>query len=531
MPNAFATISFTESVKAAQTRYGSRENNRGFELQEDPRNELGELEKEFIARRDSFYMATISENDWPYVQHRGGPAGFLRVLDARTIGFADFSGNRQYLSVGNLNANARVSLILMDYPNRRRLKIWGVTKIIHEEDEPELLKGLVVPGYKSRVERGMLITVEAIEWNCPQHITPRYSEAEVDHAMKPLLEENKRLRELLQQQSQSETVAISTPVLGNGPLSLVIAGIRQLAPRVRAYELRHADGEDLPAIAAGSHISVPVLLPDGSESTRNYSISSSPALQGSFEIAVQLKENGSGGSRFVHEQYGLGMQLNCGMPRNDFALHDDDRSVVLIAGGIGITSIRAMAFALKNDGRDFQIHYAGSSKVDMAYVDSLHIEFGERLYLYDSPQQRLELPRLMASVADDSVFYVCGPARLINDARSTAAALGIPETRLHVERFQHTISDNAGSIEVELRRSGRTVQVPADVTILGALEAAGVRTVSECKVGNCGTCAVTVLEGEPLHLDQALTERERAQGKKMCICVSRASTARLVLDL
>ena len=197
MPSAFAKISFTESVKAAQTRYGSRESNQRFEISDDPRNQLGEFEAEFIQARDSFYMATISENGWPYVQHRGGPAGFLQVLDERTIGFADFKGNRQYLSVGNLNANARTSLILMDYPNRRRLKLWGTTRIIHADDAPELIARLEMPDYKARVERGIVITIEAIEWNCPQHITPRYSEAEVDHVLQPLLEENKQLRELL----------------------------------------------------------------------------------------------------------------------------------------------------------------------------------------------------------------------------------------------------------------------------------------------------------------------------------------------
>ena len=142
-------------------------------------------------------MATMSENDWPYVQHRGGPAGFLHVLDNRTIAFADFKGNRQYLSVGNLNANARTSLILMDYPNRRRLKLWGTAHIIHEEDAPALIAQLAIPNYNARVERGMVITIEAIEWNCPQHITPRYFEAEVNHALKPLIEENRQLRELL----------------------------------------------------------------------------------------------------------------------------------------------------------------------------------------------------------------------------------------------------------------------------------------------------------------------------------------------
>ena len=187
MPNAFATISFTESVKAAQTRYGSRENNLGFELADDPKNEIGVFEAEFISVRDSFYQATISENGWPYVQHRGGPQGFLKVLDARTIGFADFRGNRQYLSVGNLNANPRISIILMDYPNRRRLKIWGTTRIVHQDEEPELISRLEVSTYRARVERGILIQVEAVEWNCPQHIIPRYTEAEMDEVLKPLI--------------------------------------------------------------------------------------------------------------------------------------------------------------------------------------------------------------------------------------------------------------------------------------------------------------------------------------------------------
>lgn len=179
MPSAFATIGFTESVKAAQTRYGSRERNLTFEQSNDPRVQLGVFETAFIAERDSFYLATISENEWPYVQHRGGPKGFLKVLDARTIGFADFSGNRQYISVGNLNANPRISLILMDYPNRRRLKIWGIARIVHEDDEPELVACLDVASYRARVERGIIIQVVSVQWNCPQHIAPRFTEAEI----------------------------------------------------------------------------------------------------------------------------------------------------------------------------------------------------------------------------------------------------------------------------------------------------------------------------------------------------------------
>jgi predicted pyridoxine 5'-phosphate oxidase superfamily flavin-nucleotide-binding protein len=195
MPKAFATIGFTESVKAAQTQYGSRERNQYFELSSDPGNQLGEFEAEFIQARDSFYQATISENGWPYVQHRGGPAGFLRVIDHETIGYADFSGNKQYLSVGNLRANPRISLILIDYPNRRRLKLWGTVRIVHESDEPEIIAQLEIPSYRGRIERGIVIHIEAVEWNCPQHITPRYSKAEVDNILKPLIEEIEFLRE------------------------------------------------------------------------------------------------------------------------------------------------------------------------------------------------------------------------------------------------------------------------------------------------------------------------------------------------
>lgn len=194
MASAFADIAFTPSVKAAQSLYGSRQANRGFESAEEPRNSMTPREIAFIAERDSFYQATVSESGWPYVQHRGGPKGFLKVLDERHIGYADFRGNVQYLSVGNLNANERVSLILMDYPNRRRLKIWGRARIVHEADAPDLIAQLEVPDYRARVERGMLITVEALDWNCPQHITRRYSEAEMPGLLASVLAENQLLK-------------------------------------------------------------------------------------------------------------------------------------------------------------------------------------------------------------------------------------------------------------------------------------------------------------------------------------------------
>lgn len=194
MARAFSEIAFTESVKAMQTRYGSREAYSKFDFAEERRDYLGEQEIDFLAERDSFYMASVGENGWPYVQHRGGSKGFLKVLDGKTIGFADYRGNKQYISIGNLSVDNRVSLFLMDYPNRQRLKIWARARIVHEDEDAALVAQLAVPGYPAKLERGIIMTIEAFDWNCSQHITPRYSKAEVDKLIASLLEEIQALK-------------------------------------------------------------------------------------------------------------------------------------------------------------------------------------------------------------------------------------------------------------------------------------------------------------------------------------------------
>ncbi len=178
MARKFAEIAFTPSVKAAQQANGSRRMNQRFEEVEEAGG-LGEAEAAFIAARDSFYQATVSETSWPYVQLKGGPVGFLKVLDGSTLGYADFRGNVQYLSLGNMHANDRVALILMDYPNQQRLKIWARARVVDLRTAPALAARLALPEYRARVERGILLDVAAFDWNCPQHITPRFSLAEL----------------------------------------------------------------------------------------------------------------------------------------------------------------------------------------------------------------------------------------------------------------------------------------------------------------------------------------------------------------
>ena len=181
MGHKYQELAFTPTVRAVQDVIGSRKAYAKRETGDDFNDKLGPDEAAFIAARDSFYMATVSETGWPYMQHRGGPKGFLQVIDEKTIGFADFSGNRQYISVGNLMKDNRVSLFLMDYALKARLKILGHVELI-DADQPEMLKRLTVPDYRARIERGMIIKIAAFDWNCPQHITPRFTAQEVEAA-------------------------------------------------------------------------------------------------------------------------------------------------------------------------------------------------------------------------------------------------------------------------------------------------------------------------------------------------------------
>ncbi len=179
MSHQFAEIMFTDGVKSAQEQYGSRARMERFAGIAGPNNELTEREADFIALRDTFYMATVNEDGWPYVQHRGGPPGFLRVLGPKQLAYADFRGNTQLLSVGNVSSNDRVSLILMDYPNRRRLKILGHMRVENAQAVPAGdLAAIEVPEYTALVERVVYIDIVAFDWNCPQHISRRYTKSE-----------------------------------------------------------------------------------------------------------------------------------------------------------------------------------------------------------------------------------------------------------------------------------------------------------------------------------------------------------------
>lgn len=197
MTRRFFEVAFTPNVKRIQEDLGSRTAYARMEDTPSEPDRLTDLEAAFIAARDSFYMATVGETGWPYVQHRGGPAGFVKILGPSTFGIADFRGNRQYVSVGNLIHNERASLFFMDYAARRRLKVMARATSVDLDSQPELAAKLVDADYGAKVERGLIFEIEACDWNCSQHITPRYTAEFVEARVANLRAENEVLRKEL----------------------------------------------------------------------------------------------------------------------------------------------------------------------------------------------------------------------------------------------------------------------------------------------------------------------------------------------
>jgi hypothetical protein len=344
----------------------------------------------------------------------------------------------------------------------------------------------------------------------------------------PVHAQSRKLKEQLAQAEDKH----QPDTLGHGPLALTITGVRQLSARVRAYELRDAHGADLPEARAGAHLEVPVRLADGTESSRRYSIASPPGQRKVYEIAVLRHDAGASASVRVHDEFRLGLTLHCALPQNHFSLDDSADPVVLIAGGIGITPIKAMAHALRARGRRFELHYAVRSRSDAPYLEQLEAEFGEALRVYPGDEEaRMDVSALI-SASRNAHYYVCGPGRLIDAVRKRARIAGVNETHIHFERFAGpSHADEDQPVTVTLAKSGRVVEVAAQQSILDAVQEAGIYAPASCRTGNCAMCAVKVSEGIPDHRDEVLTNKQRDSEKLMCICVSRAVGENLTIDL
>lgn len=312
-----------------------------------------------------------------------------------------------------------------------------------------------------------------------------------------------------------------------------VVAVRYEASGVHSFELRAPDGGELPPFTAGAHVALH--LENGA--VRDYSLTNAQSERHRYVIAVALDPSGAG-SRFMFETPLVGRTLSISPPRNNFALAEEARLTVLLAGGIGITPLRSMIHRLETLGRDWVLHYGARDRESAAFVAELEAleaaRPGRVQFNFDSQAGRMmDLAVTVALAPPDAHLYCCGPTPMLEAFKQAAA--GRDPATVHLEYFSAPSADAdvrpTGAFTVTLARSGLTIAVPEGCSILEAVRAQGVYAESSCEAGVCGTCEVRVLEGKPDHRDYVLTEDERQAGRSMMICVSGSLTEDLVLDI
>jgi ferredoxin-NADP reductase len=310
-----------------------------------------------------------------------------------------------------------------------------------------------------------------------------------------------------------------------------VAGKTSLAEDVAGLTLVPADGSAALPWEPGAHVDLH--LPGGL--IRQYSLCGDPADRQGWRVAVLREQAGRGGSALVHDALGAGAELTVTGPRNNFALAEADR-YLFIAGGIGITPILPMLAEASRRGRPWQLLYGGRRRASMAFLDELEAWPGQVTVRPEDEFGLLDLDTLLGAPQPGTAVYCCGPEPLLRAAEERCAAW--PAGALHLERFRPAAPPVPGPsapgdapFEVELATSGRVIEVPSGTSVLAALRGAGIEVLSSCEEGTCGTCETGVLAGVPEHRDCVLDPAEREKGDLMMICVSRARTPRLVLDL
>ena len=317
-------------------------------------------------------------------------------------------------------------------------------------------------------------------------------------------------------------------------LQLVVADIIQQTADIKSFILKAKDAGALPAFEAGAHLNVGVTLADGSRATRSYSIANAQSERDHYELGV-LRQ--SDGSRYMHEQLSIGMDVEISLPVNNFRLvNQPDAEHVLIAGGIGITPMLSMARTLAQQARRFELHYFGRSADSLAFRDAvkaLQTEAKVSEYIgKDREQVILLLKVILKQPGPQRHVYICGPGGMIQTLIELAQEAGWPSNHVHYEQFSAAVIGlNNAAFTVELALSNRQIEVAADQTLLDALLEAGVEAFYDCRSGICGSCLVPVTSGEIDHRDSVLSDEDKSENSLICTCVSRARGAKLVLDI
>lgn len=300
---------------------------------------------------------------------------------------------------------------------------------------------------------------------------------------------------------------------------------------VVVLDLTRRDGAPLPMFDAGAHVDIHI----GPGLVRQYSLCSNPADPSLYRLGVLRDPASRGGSVGVHDILLEGHEVQISLPRNLFALAADARRSVLLGGGIGVTPIIAMAYALHAAGQTFELHYCGRERKRSAFLAELaSAPFAAQVFTHfddEGPEQKLYLAKVLGKGEAGVHMYTCGPAGFMDWVIQGARKQGYSESHIHKEYFQVEVDNSGGSFEVVAARSGKTVQVAEGQSILAALAQVGVKIEISCEQGVCGTFLCDVLEGEPDHRDVYLTDDEKAGNDQILVCCSRAKSKKLVLDI
>ncbi|MEJ2405305.1 MAG: pyridoxamine 5'-phosphate oxidase family protein [Candidatus Thiodiazotropha sp.] len=465
--------------------------------------ELSVAQQALIGHADTFFVASAHPEQGADASHRGGHPGFVQVMSPRRLRIPDFVGNNMFNTLGNFISYPSAGLVFIDFEHGRILQLSGRPELMLEQSDERGETGGTCRYWEFEVEiwRESQLPLR-LEWKfidySPYIPTTSGNNNKADTALFPL-----RL-----ERAWMET------------------------GHIRGLQLVSAEGRQLPPFDPGAHLPVQVRDREGSWVERHYSLLSDPTDSSHYRIGVRLESQGRGGSRYLHETLRAGDLLQALPPRNAFPLVTDAEHTILLAGGIGITPLIAMMHALNTEKRSFELHYTARRQADLAFRREIESLAGDRACFYASAepgQMRLDLPRILAKPTRDTHIYVCGPRGMILAARDLARVQGWSQEQLHFESFGAASQPQDRELSVELARSGLTIEVPATRSILDVLLDRGLTIPYECKRGECSLCQTRVLEGEPEHRDLCLSAQEQAGS--MCICVSRASSARLKLDL
>jgi len=459
---------------------------------------LDDRQRDWITAADTLFVASAHPERGADASHRGGRPGFVRIVDGGRLRIPDYSGNSMFNTLGNFESYPHAGLAFLDFERGRLLQLTGRPVIRWDLDDPQQHTG----------GTGRFWDFEVEGWR------------ESD----------------LPFQLQWEFIDFSAfnpaPSKRQDQLVLQVVEVHQKTDRIKRFRLRAFDDAELPAFEPGAHL--PVFLPtaaDGEPFLRHYSILSDSGERSYYDIAVLQEPSSRGGSRYLHEVLRPGDQLIALPPKNAFPMHPSARHSILIAGGIGITPILSMLRQHVRDRGSFELHYSAQRWSDLVFRADIEALAADRASFYATRETDgfgIPLDQLLAVPKADSHVYVCGPRRMIVAVRDTARANGWNDEQIHFESFGAAPSSDDRAITVELARSRKSIDVPADRTILESLLDAGVDVPHQCERGECGLCATAFVEGEPDHRDLCLTPAERQQS--LCVCVSRAKSDTLVLD-